>query len=132
VLSLLAPSLNLDPWATEQPLSVKPDKKLTVRDLIRVHRDTYEGTPFEQTSSPLAGPFGTPNRWSTSQDYRPAPGYSLTERMIAVQQCSYVVVLQARVNMAPWIGSLAWFAPDDAKTSVFSPLYAGNMKVPPA
>jgi predicted Ser/Thr protein kinase len=66
VLSLLAPSLNLDPWATEQPFSVKPDKKLTVRDLIRVHRDTYEGTPFEQTSSPLAGPFGTPNRWSTS------------------------------------------------------------------
>ena len=132
VLSLMAPSLNLDPWATEQPFSVKPDKKLTVRDLIRVHRDTYEGTPFEQNSSPLAGPFGTPNRWSLSQDFRPAPGYSLTERMIAVQQCSYVVVLQARANMAPWIGSLAWFAPDDAKTPVFSPLYAGNMKVPPA
>jgi dipeptidase len=34
--------------------------------------------------------------------------------------------------MPPWIGSLAWFAPDDAKTSVFSPLYAGNTKVPAA
>lgn len=132
VLSLLAPSLKLDPWAVEQPFSVKPDKKVSVRDLIRMHRDTYEGTPFEQNSSPLAGPFGTPNRWGLSQDYRPTPGYSPTERMIAVQQCSYVVVLQARANVPAWIGSLAWFAPDDAKTSVFSPLYAGNLKVPAA
>ena len=30
VLSLLAPSLKLDPWAPEQPFSVKPDKKVTV------------------------------------------------------------------------------------------------------
>jgi dipeptidase len=39
-------------------------------------------------------------------------------------------VLQARANMPPWLGSLAWFAPDDAKTSVFTPMYAGNFKVP--
>jgi len=31
VLSILAPSLKLDPWAPEQPFSVKPDKKVTVR-----------------------------------------------------------------------------------------------------
>ncbi len=52
--------------------------------------------------------------------------------MIAVHQASYVTVLQARANMPAWLGSLAWFAPDDAKTSVFSPLYAGNFKVPGA
>jgi dipeptidase len=34
--------------------------------------------------------------------------------------------------MPAWIGSLAWFAEDDAKTSVFTPLYAGNLKVPVA
>jgi len=132
VLSILAPSLKLDPWAPEQPFSVKPDKKVTVRDLMALHRDVYEGTPFDQTTGPLAGPFGTPNRWSLPQGYKPAPGYSPVERMIAVHQCSYVTVLQARANMAPWIGSLAWFAPDDAKTSVFTPLYAGNFKVPAA
>jgi dipeptidase len=132
VLSLLAPSLKLDPWAPEQPFSVKPDKKVSVRDVIAIHRDVYEGTPFEQTSNPLAGPFGTPNRWSVPRDYKPADGYSPVERMIAVQQCSYVVVLQARAGMPAWIGSLAWFAEDDAKTSVFTPLYAGNLKVPVA
>ena len=54
VLSLLAPSLNLDPWAGEQPFSVKPDKKVNVRQVMAIHRDVYEGTPFEQTGSPLA------------------------------------------------------------------------------
>ncbi|MCX6552347.1 MAG: C69 family dipeptidase [Acidobacteria bacterium] len=132
VLSILAPSLKLDPWAPEQPFSVKPDKKVTVRDVMQIHRDVYEGTPFEQTSNPLAGPFGTPNRWTVPREYTAAPGYSPVERMIAVHQASYVVVLQARDNMPPWIGSLAWFAEDDAKTSVFTPLYAGNLKVPTA
>lgn len=132
VLSLLAPSLKLDPWAPEQPFSVKPDRKVTKQDLIAIHRDIYEGTPFDQTTNPLAGPFGSPNRWALARDYKPAEGYMPTERMIAVHQCSYVVVLQARAGMPPWIGSLAWFAPDDAKTSVFTPLYAGNLKVPAA
>ena len=132
VLSILAPSLNLDPWAGEQPFSVKPDKKVTVRQVMNIHRDVYEGTPFEQTNNPLAGPFGSPNRWSLPRGYKPAEGYSPVERMIAVHQASYVTVLQARANMPGWLGSLAWFAPDDAKTSVFSPLYAGNFKVPTA
>ncbi|HPK71542.1 MAG TPA: C69 family dipeptidase, partial [Vicinamibacterales bacterium] len=132
VLSLLAPSLKLDPWAPEQPFSVKPDRKVTKQDLIAIHRDIYEGTPFDQTTNPLAGPFGSPNRWALARDYKPVEGYMPTERMIAVHQCSYVVVLQARAGMPPWIGSLAWFAPDDAKTSVFTPFYAGNLKVPPA
>lgn len=132
VLSILAPSLNLDPWAPEQPFSVKPDKKVTVRDLMGIHRDVYEGTPFDQTTNPLSGPFGTPNRWSLPREYTPAPGYAPVERMVAVHQCSYVVVLQARAGMPAWIGSLAWFAPDDAKTSVFTPFYAGNHRVPAA
>ena len=132
VLSLLAPSLKLDPWAAEQPFSVKPDKKVNVRQVMAIHRDTYEGTAFDQANNPLAGPFGTPNRWMLPRGFKGAEGYSATERMIAVHQASYVTVLQARANMPAWIGSLAWFAPDDAKTSVFTPFYAGNFKVPTA
>ena len=132
VLSLLAPSLKLDPWAPEQPFSVKPDRKVTKQDLMAIHRDVYEGTPFDQTKSPLAGPFGSPNRWMLPRDYKAPEGYMPVERMVAVHQCSYVVVLQARTGMPSWIGSLAWFAPDDAKTSVFTPFYAGNLKVPVA
>jgi dipeptidase len=129
VLSILAPSLKLDPWANEQPFSVKPDKKVNVRQVMAIHRDTYEGTPFDQMNNPLAGPFGSPNRWALPRGFR-QEGYSPVERMIAVHQASYVTVLQARTGMPGWLGSLAWFAPDDAKTSVFTPFYAGNFKVP--
>ncbi len=49
VLSLLAPSLKLDPQSENYPLSVKPEKKVTVRDLLAIFRDVYEGTEFDMT-----------------------------------------------------------------------------------
>jgi dipeptidase len=130
VFSTLAPSLKLDPWDTNTPFTVKPDKKVTPRDLMKLHRDVYEGTEFDMTKGLIAGPFGNPNRWRAS--VRPAEGYMGFERMISVTQCSYCVVLQSRGWLPAWIGGLAWFAEDDPKTSVFLPLYAGNTKVPEA
>ncbi|MBE3071523.1 MAG: C69 family dipeptidase [Acidobacteria bacterium] len=130
VLSTLAPSLKLDPWDLDVPFSVKPDKKVTPRDLMKLHRDVYEGTDFDMTKGLVAGPFGNPNRWRAS--VRPAEGFIGNERMISVTQCSYCVVLQARGWLPSWIGGLAWFAADDPKTSCFLPLYAGNTKVPEA
>lgn len=128
VLSTMAPSLNLDPWDTNLPFSVKAERKVTPRDLMKLHRDVYEGTPFDMTKGGLAGPFGNPNRWRIP--VRPPEGHLSTERMIAVTQCSYCVVLQARGWLPSWIGGLAWFAEDDPKTSCFVPLYAGNTRVP--
>lgn len=130
VLSTLAPSLKLDPWSQDVPFSVKPDRKVTPQDLMALHRDVYEGTEFDMTKDEVAGPFANPNRWGAS--YRPPDGFMGFERMIAVTQCSYVVVLQARSWLPAWIGGLAWYAPDDAKTSTFVPFYAGNTTVPEA
>ena len=73
VLSTLAPSLKLDPWDTELPFSVKPDRKVGPRDLIALHRDSYEGTEFDMTKGLAAGPYSNPTRWSTS--VRPPQGY---------------------------------------------------------
>ncbi len=42
VLSLLAPSFKLDPNAENYPFSVKPEKKVTIKDLLAIFRDTYE------------------------------------------------------------------------------------------
>ncbi|HOG27964.1 MAG TPA: C69 family dipeptidase [Vicinamibacterales bacterium] len=71
VLSLLAPSLKLDPWAPEQPFSVKPDRKVTKQDLIAIHRDIYEGTPFDRRRTPWparsARPTAGPSRATTSR-----------------------------------------------------------------
>ncbi len=128
VLSTLAPSLKLDPWDQDLPFSVKPDKKVAPRDLMTIHRDSYEGTPFDMTKGLAAGPFGNPNRWSTP--VRPPQGYLGWERSISIFRCAYATVIQSRAWLPPWIGGLVWFAEDDPKTSAYVPLYAGLTRLP--
>ena len=118
-LSMLAPSLHLDPWDKNVPFSVKPDKKVSIQDLMRIHRDSYEGTEFDMTKGLAAGPFYSPNRWSTQ--IQPPAGYLGWERSIAIFRCSYCLVLQCRDWLPDPIGGLAWFAEDDPKTSCFVP-----------
>ena len=128
VLSTLAPSANLDPWDLDLPFSVKPDRKVTPQDLMKLHRDSYEGTEFDMTKGLAAGPFGNPNRFGTGM--RPADGYMGWERPISIFRCSYATVIQTRGWLPAWIGGLVWFAEDDPKTSVYVPLYAGATRLP--
>ncbi len=128
VFDILAPSMKLDPWNQDIPFSVKPDKKVSPRDLMQIHRDYYQETEFDQTKGLAAGPFGSPNRWSTRT--RVPDGHIGWERSISVFRCAYCVVLQARDWLPDAIGGIAWFAEDDPKTSVFVPFYAGNSRVP--
>ena len=130
VLSTMAPSLKLDPWDPDPPFTVKAEIKAGPRDLMRIHRDFYAGTEFDASQGGVAGPFANPNRWGAS--VRPPDGYMGFERTISVQQCSYTTVIQARSWMPPWVGGVVWFAEDDAKTSPFVPLYAGNTRIPEA
>jgi len=128
VLSTFAPSLNLDPWDPEPPFTVKAEKKITIQDLMALHRDWYAGTDFDQSAGAIAGPYGNPTRPPAQ-----APqGFMGNERTISIMGCSYTVVLQARGNLPSWIGGVAWFTPDDAKTGNFIPLYAGATKLPEA
>lgn len=130
VFDILAPSLKLDPWDTNVPFSVKPDKKVAPRDLMRIHRDYYEGTEFDMTKGLAAGAFGSPNRWATRT--RAPEGTIGWERSISIFRCSYCVVLQCRDWLPDWIGGIAWFAEDDPKTSCFVPFYCGITKLPEA
>ena len=127
---LLAPSLKLDPWDVNLPFSIKPDKKVSKKDLMKIHRDSYEGTQFDMTKGMAAGPFGTPTRWGTRT--RAQAGYVGWERSIAIFRCAYCVVLQCRDWLPDWIGGIAWFAEDNPKTACFVPFYAGNTKLPKA
>ncbi len=123
-LSLIAPSLNLDPWAVEYPFSVKPDKKVTVEDLMRIKRDHYEGTAFDLTKGMAAGPFGNPNRYPT-----PAT-LGEWERAISIFRCSYSVIMQARAWLPAAIGGVIWFGEDAPHSTCYVPIYAGATSVP--
>jgi dipeptidase len=129
VFTTVAPSLHLDPFGDDPPFTVKAEKKLTKEDLMALHRDWYAGTDFDSSAGPIGGPWGNPNRLASAT---PPAGSIGLERTISIMGCSYTVVLQARGNMPAWIGGVAWFTPDDAKTGNFIPLYAGATKLPEA
>ncbi len=133
-LSLLAPSLKLDPNAENYPFSVKPDKKLTVQDVQAVFRDAYDGTEFDQTNglvtevkgawvkSPIANPFANGDLKAALKVKR--------ERTIAVPQATYVQITQSRAWLPDAIGGVVWLGYDNPTTSAFLPFYAGITKVP--
>jgi dipeptidase len=45
------------------PLWIKPDKKLSVRDVMELMRDHFEGTELDMTKDIGAGPYDLPYRW---------------------------------------------------------------------
>lgn len=147
VFDLLAPSLKLDANAENYPFSVKPDKKVSVKDIMTIFRDTYEDTPFDMTKymlvpevdkndkrtgklikSPYANPF---------MDYDMMPLFKINggwnelgERTIARYYCTYATVIQARDWLPNDIGGLVWFAHDNPAMTSYAPLYIGIEKVP--
>ena len=131
VLSLAAPSLNLDPYAERYPFSVKPDKKLSVQDLMAIKRDHYEGTEFDLTQGMAAGPFGNPNRYPTPSAVRPEDRKGLDwERAISMFRCSYSFISQARSWLPDPIGGVLWFGEDAPHSTCYIPFYCQITEVP--
>jgi dipeptidase len=129
VRDLVAPSLELDPYARRFPFSVVPDQKVSVADLMAIQRDYYEGTPFDLTQGLSAGPFGTPDRYATSSGLN-VPGSVGWERAIAMFRCSYTIVSQSRAWLPDPIGGVMWFGPDAPHGTVYMPIYCGVTSLP--
>jgi dipeptidase len=126
VFDLIAPSRHFDPWAKRYPFSVKPDRKLSVADLMAINRDHYEGTPFDLTTGLAAGPYNNPNRWPTNS----LPNGANWERAISMFRCSYSFVAQARSWLPNPIGGVLWFGLHAPSTTCYTPLYCGITSVP--
>ncbi len=140
-LSLVAPSLGLSPWVEDgyssaYPFSVKPDKKLSVRDVMSIHRDRYEGTEFDLAKGVAAGPFGYPDRFYGPYDGHgdvADPGRKMEgawERPISVTYCGYAFVNQARSWLPDPIGGVMWLGLDKPADTVFIPFFAGVSDLP--
>ncbi|MCR4424654.1 MAG: C69 family dipeptidase [Firmicutes bacterium] len=127
VLSLVAPSLNLDPWADRYPFSVKPDENVSVDFINSIQRDHYEGTEFDLTQGLAAGPFGTPDRWAT-----PTSQGGAWERAISIFRCTYTWTSQSRAWLPDPVGGVLWFGADAPHNTVYVPFYAGISKLPHA
>ena len=151
ILSTLAPSLNLSFDAEELPFSVKPEKKLSPRDVMRYFRETYEGTQWDMTKNLLITvkeknkdgndierKVKSPvmSNWMNN-DIRTLlneikPGLIERQRTIAIAGCSYSHVIQCRSWLPDEVGAVAWFAFDNPGESPRIPIFSGVLSLPPS
>ena len=135
VMSLAAPSLELSPWVEngytrDYPFSIRPDTLLSVRGVMNLHRDHYEGTEFDMTRGLAAGPFGFPNRYYGPYDGQGDVGdpdrqlEGAWERPLSVAYCGYVHVNQGRSWLPDPIGGVCWMGCDKPTETCFVPFYA--------
>ncbi len=112
------------------PLYIKPEKKVSARDVMNIMRDHFEGTSLDMTQDAGAGPFGLPYRFRPLTWEVDSVEY-LNERAIATQQTGFSFVAQMRSWLPNPVGGILWFGVDDANASVYLPIYAGITSAPP-
>ena len=111
------------------PLSIKPDKKLSVHDVMGLMRDHYEGTELDMTKGVAAGPYHMPYRWRPLTWQYDGEEY-FHERPISTPQTGFSFVSQARAHLPREVGGVLWFGVDDTYFTVYTPMYASMTKTP--
>jgi dipeptidase len=118
------------------PTSVKPEKTISIQEVMAFQRSTFEGTIYDKTEdydwyvpdgqggmkkSPLATPF-------PSKDMRELLDIN-NRRNVARPQGYYGMIAQLRGWLPDPIGGIYWVFLDNAYTSPYVPIYAGTQEV---
>jgi len=111
------------------PVWVKPDRLLSVEDLMEAKRDHLEGTEYDMSKDVGAGPYGLPYRWRPMTWKVDDKNY-FHERTTATQQTAFSFIAQLRAHYPDPVGGIFWFGVDDTNTTVYVPFYAGIRSVP--
>ncbi len=154
ILSTMAPSLGLTPEMDELPFSVKPEKKVSVRDVMAYYRQTYEGTDLEATKNLLVQDrprYGRGEQAEIAEEKDPVksnmanpwmsrdlvtlintlkPETIKSVRNIAISGCSYSQIIQCRDWLPDEIGGVAWFSYDNPGCSPRIPIFSGVLSLP--
>jgi dipeptidase len=133
-----------DPYHTRRfpvgylPVSAKPDALVSIQDIMKFQRSTFEGTYYDNTSdldwmvtdgkggfvkSPLATPFPSTD-WLRLLDIP-------YNRQVARSTGGYGFVGQVRSWLPDWIGGKYWFYVSNQYVSTFAPVYAGVSEISP-
>ena len=153
IMSYLAPSLNLSDTVEELPLSVKPDKKVSVEEVISLLGSYYEGTDLnlsgrnlipnpkhkdkdgnivENEPDSIVSPFSNPWMRPDEINMYYAKGDSAMKniRTVSVSWCAYSTVIQLRNWLDDDIGGVAWICLDNPGESPRFPVFSGNTVLP--
>ncbi|MDR1407069.1 MAG: C69 family dipeptidase [Tannerella sp.] len=146
ILSSLAPSLALSYDAEELPFSVRPEKSVSVTDVITFLRQTYEGTKWDMTQNlkvRIRARGSSETEETVSPAANPWMGADMIEmlnaldsgavtryRLVAVPQCSYSTVIQLRDWLPDDVGGVAWLSFDNPGQSPRIPVFCGTTSLP--
>ena len=111
------------------PLYIKPNRKISNKDLMDFMRDHLEGTELDMSKDAGAGPFGLPYRWRPLTWEQDGKMY-VNERATATQQTGFSFVAECRPMKPDWLGGILWFGIDDAAATTYVPMYCGMTRVP--
>lgn len=112
------------------PLWIKPDQKLSVRDLMNDMRDHYEGTVFDMSADMSAGPWASPYR-NQPINFKDSKGADMfRERPIGCQQSGMTMVCQMRNYLPNEVGGVTYFNLDDATMVAYVPVYCCINRIP--
>ncbi len=113
------------------PLWIKPDHKLSLRDVMDIMRDHYEGTPLDMMKDPGGGPYYNGVRWRPMTWSVDSVDY-FNERAISTQQTGFFFCAQSRSWLPNAIGGVNWFGVDDSYTGIYTPMYSCMTRIPHA
>jgi len=111
------------------PLWIKPDKKLSAKDVMEMMRDHFEGTELDMTRDLGAGPYKLPYRWR-GLTWKVDSATYCNERAISTQQTGFSFVAQSRDWLPDPIGGILWFGVDDTYSTCYVPMYCGITRIP--
>jgi dipeptidase len=116
---LVAPSQKFSPDTPnmDYPFSVKPDKKISLQDVMNFTRDKCQGTHLDPVKGIRGGPFSNPH-------------YYRGTRLISTPSVEYTSLVQCRGWLPNPVGGIAWVAFGLQDTSCYIPLYAGITQIP--
>lgn len=116
------------------PFSVKPEKKISVRDIMAFQRSTFEGTIYDLTSGPQWLVPDDKGGFVKSPLATPFPGSEMRKllrltnrRPVARHRGHYGMICQLRGWLPDEIGGVYWVYLDNPYISPYVPIYAGNL-----
>ena len=112
------------------PLWIKPDAKVSYRDIQADMRDHYEGTALDMTADVSAGPWASPYRNQPVNFNAPDGTPMFRERPIGCQQSGMTMVCRMRSWLPDALGGITYFNLDDASMVAYVPVYCGINRIP--
>ena len=111
------------------PLYVKPNRKISLTDMMSFMRNHFQGTELDKSQDVGADPFGSPYRWTPLYWEYDGKKY-FHERCTVTQQTGFSFIAQSRDWLPNQVGGIIWFGVDDTNSTVYTPFYCSISEVP--